>query len=80
MLTTIYLILSICTGPNSCEYGIVDTFQGQPKDAVMDCMTEKESYPQKLQTGCYIKQGEDKETEYYESVDDSSDEFLEIYK
>lgn len=80
MLTTIYLIISICSGPNTCEYGILDTFQGQAKDATMDCITARQEYPDSQPMGCYVKQGEDEKAEYYESVDDSEDEFLEIYK
>ena len=78
MLTTIYLMLAVCSGVNNCHYGIMESFEGTKQNAVEACNIARQGYPKSSIMDCYVLQGEDESTEYYENV--NADEFLEIYK
>lgn len=82
MLTTIYLILSVCSGANNCQYGVIESFEGTSKETAEACLIARQDYPKSDNMGCYVFQGEDENVEYYEKVNPDSidDEFLEIYK
>ncbi|EOM8462667.1 hypothetical protein ACNCUE_000149 [Shigella flexneri] len=78
MLTTIYLMLAVCSGANNCHYGIMESFEGTKQNAEEACNIARQDYPKSSKMGCYVLQGEDENTEYYENINE--DEFLEIYK
>ncbi|QBP33200.1 hypothetical protein Silverhawkium_gp114 [Shigella phage Silverhawkium] len=67
MLTTIYLILSICNG-SQCDFKGLEEFTGTEENAIAVCQIARLDYPKSDDIQCYYKT-EDEYGIYFDSVD-----------
>ncbi|WBY53792.1 hypothetical protein [Escherichia phage REP10] len=67
MLTTVYLILSMCNG-HSCDFEELGEFTGSKENAIQVCQIERQDYPASDDIKCYFKT-EDSDGVYFDSVD-----------
>ena len=66
MLTTIYLILSICNG-SQCDFKGLEEFTGSENNAIVACQIARQGYPTSDDIQCYYK-SEDDGGIYFDSV------------
>ena len=75
MLTTVYLILSMCNG-HSCDFEELGEFTGSKENAIQVCQIARQDYPASDDIKCYFKT-EDSDGVYFDSVDGQDEIIIE---